>query len=96
VTLKGHDRHGGAITLRETVEQDRPRGLTVFHQHYTRRLGRERLERRFSLVFRTLSVSEMAVRLERAGFRVEAALGDYNGAPWDARADVWILLARRC
>jgi ubiquinone/menaquinone biosynthesis C-methylase UbiE len=96
VTLKGHDRRGGAITLRETVEQDRPRGLTFFHQHYTRRLGRERLERHFSLVFRTLSVTEMAARLERAGFRVEAALGDYNGAPWDARADVWILLARRC
>ena len=34
-------------------------------------------------------------RLERHGFRVEAVLGDYRGGPWDERADVWIMLARR-
>ena len=26
---------------------------------------------------------------------VEAVLGDYRGGPWDERADVWIMLARR-
>ena len=28
--------------------------------------------------------------LEQAGFRVQAALGDYRGRAWDERADVWI------
>ena len=50
---------------------------------------------RFSLTFRTLSVPQMAGRLEAAGFRVEAVLGDYQGGPWDDRADVWVILAQR-
>ena len=50
---------------------------------------------RFSLTFRTLSVPQMSARLEAAGFNVEAVLGDYRGGPWDSRADVWIILARR-
>jgi hypothetical protein len=37
----------------------------------------------------------MSTRLERAGFRVDAVLGDYHGRPWDARADVWIILAKK-
>jgi hypothetical protein len=37
----------------------------------------------------------MTRRVERAGFRVTAVLGDYRGRPWDARADVWILLAEK-
>jgi hypothetical protein len=37
----------------------------------------------------------MVTRLERAGFRVSALLGDYQGGPWDLRADVWIILARK-
>jgi ubiquinone/menaquinone biosynthesis C-methylase UbiE len=96
ITLRGRDRRGAAIALRESVTQHATRGLTVFDQTYTRQLGRNRVERRFSLTFRTLSVPQMTRRLERAGFRVEAVLGDYDGSPWDARADVWILLARRC
>ena len=50
---------------------------------------------RFSLTFRTLSIPQMRSRLETAGFRVDAVLGDYDGGPWDPRADVWIMLARR-
>jgi SAM-dependent methyltransferase len=96
VTLRGRDRSGASIALRESVTQDRRRGLTIFDQTFTRRIGRRRVERRFSLTFRTLSVPQLAGRLERTGFRVEAVLGDYDGAPWDPRADVWILLARRC
>jgi hypothetical protein len=37
----------------------------------------------------------MRQRLERAGFVVDAVLGDYQGKQWDARAEVWIILARR-
>jgi hypothetical protein len=37
----------------------------------------------------------MTSRLERAGFCVESVLGDYRGRPWDARADVWIILAKK-
>jgi hypothetical protein len=37
----------------------------------------------------------MATRLEAAGFKIDAVLGDYLGGPWDSRADVWVILARR-
>jgi hypothetical protein len=37
----------------------------------------------------------MARRLEKAGFRIDAVLGDYRGGPWDRRADVWLLLASK-
>jgi hypothetical protein len=37
----------------------------------------------------------MMKRLERAGFRIKAVLGDYNGEPWDPRADVWLILAQK-
>jgi hypothetical protein len=37
----------------------------------------------------------MSRQLERAGFTVDAVLGDYRGRPWDDRADVWIILAKR-
>ncbi len=96
VTLRGRDRTGAAITLRESVRQDRRRGLTTFDQEYSRRAGGRTETRQFSLTFRTLSVPEISARVENAGFTMESALGDYRGAPWDPRADVWILLARRC
>ena len=94
VQLRG--RSGGAdLTLVESVRQDRRRRLTTFEQRYVeRRNGRTR-HHCFELVFRTLSVPEMSRQLERAGFRVEAVLGDYQGRAWDDRADVWIILARR-
>ena len=94
VQLRG--RSGGAdLTLVESVRQDRRRRLTTFEQRYIeRRHGRTR-DHCFELVFRTLSVPEMSKQLERAGFRVEAVLGDYQGHAWDERADVWIIMARR-
>jgi hypothetical protein len=49
----------------------------------------------FTLTFRTLSVPQMATRLEKAGFAIQAILGDYQGGPWDERADVWVILARK-
>ena len=94
-SLTGRRRNGAVVSLVESVRQDRRRRLTIFDQVFTERRGRSRVVRRFSLTFRTLPVPEMAARIERAGFRMEAALGDYDGRPWDLRADVWILIARK-
>ena len=97
VSLAGWRRRpGGAhLTLVESVRQDRARRLTFFDQEYTERRGRDRRVHRFSLAFRTLSVPQMVRRLEKAGFAITAMLGDYRGGPWDERADVWVILARR-
>jgi len=96
VSLRGTGlRRGTHLTLVESVRQDRWRRLTIFDQEYVERSGRSRRVHAFSLVFRTLSVPQMSRRIERAGFRIEAVLGDYEGGPWDPRADVWLMLARR-
>ena len=42
-----------------------------------------------------MTVPQMASRLEKAGFRVTAVLGDYDGGPWDSRAETWLILAER-
>ena len=89
-------RKGSHVTLIETVRQDRARRLTIFDQQFVERRGRERRAHTFSLTFRTLSVPQMVRRLEQAGFEISALLGDYRGGPWDPRADVWMILARRC
>jgi ubiquinone/menaquinone biosynthesis C-methylase UbiE len=91
-------RRGGTsrITLVESVRQDRGKQLTLFEQEYIEQRGRERKTRRFTLVFRTLTVPQMTRRLENAGFRITAVLGDYSGEPWDPRADVWLILAEKC
>jgi SAM-dependent methyltransferase len=97
VSLKGWRaaKGGSHLTLIETVRQDPKRRLTIFDQEFTERRGRRRRTHRFSLTFRTLSVPQMTRRLEKAGFEVTALLGDYRGGPWDPRADVWVILARR-
>ena len=95
ISLSGrHGRHG-TLTLVETVRQDRAKRLTIFDQEYRERRGDRRRVHRFSLTFRTLTVPQLTRRLERAGFRVLAVLGDYQGGPWDPRADVWIILAAK-
>jgi ubiquinone/menaquinone biosynthesis C-methylase UbiE len=95
LSLKGwrHRRGGTHVTLIETVRQDAARRLTIFDQEFIERRGRLRRTHRFALTFRTLSIPQMARRLEKAGFGVTALLGDYRGAPWDPRAEVWIILA---
>lgn len=97
VSLAGwRGRPGGThLTLVETVSQDRPRRRTIFDQEFIERRGGRRRVHRFRLAFRTLSVPQMATRLERAGFAISALLGDYRGRPWDPRADVWIVVARK-
>ncbi|HEX6463005.1 MAG TPA: class I SAM-dependent methyltransferase [Vicinamibacterales bacterium] len=94
-TLSGRMGRGVRVTLTESVRQDRRNRLTIFDQHYTAARGRTRREHRFTLTFRTLSVRQMERRLERAGFSIDAVLGDYRGGPWDPRADVWVLLASK-
>jgi ubiquinone/menaquinone biosynthesis C-methylase UbiE len=95
VQLRGRAATGAHLTLIESVRQDRRRRLTTFEQQYRERRGRRIREHRFELVFRTLTLPQMAHRLERSGFRVEAIVGDYRGRPWNERADVWILLAKK-
>lgn len=96
VSMRGRRRPGGAqITLLESVRQDRAKGLTIFDQEFVERRGREERRRSFALTFRTLSVPQMRKRLENAGFCVEMLLGDYQGGPWDPRAEVWIIMARK-
>jgi SAM-dependent methyltransferase len=95
IQLRGRARVGARLTLVESVRQDPRRRLTTFDQRYIVRRGNDTKEHRFALTFRTLSVEAMSRRLERAGFAIESALGDYRGRPWDPRADVWIILARK-
>jgi SAM-dependent methyltransferase len=108
ISLRGKRAGGAHITLVESVRQDRKRKLTLFDQKFvesrpaprsartahgaSRRLKRSRT---FTLTFRTLTVRQMVRRLERAGFSVSALLGDYQGGPWDPRAEVWIILAAK-
>jgi ubiquinone/menaquinone biosynthesis C-methylase UbiE len=93
-SLRGRNARG-TLTLIESVRQDPRRGLTIFDQEYVERRGRTRQVHTFSLTFRTVSVPQMARRLEKAGFSIDAVLGDYQGGPWDERADTWVILARR-
>ncbi len=71
------------MTLVETVRQDRDAALTIFDQEFTERRADAARVHRFALTFRTLSVPQMARRLEKAGFEITALLGDYRGGPWD-------------
>lgn len=95
ISLTGRRSRASTLTLIESVRQDRRRGLTHFDQEYVEKRGRDRRVHRFALTFRTLSVRQMTRRLERAGFAIDAVLGDYQGGPWDPRADVWLILARK-
>ena len=101
VSLRGKRAGGSHISLIESVRQDRAKRLTIFEQEFVERpsthagRGIKTQRRTFTLTFRTLSVAQMVKRLEKAGFEVSALLGDYQGGPWDPRADVWIIVARR-
>ena len=95
VQLRGRAARGVHLTLIESVHQDRSRRLTTFEQRYIERRNGRSTEHRFALTFRTLTVKRMRDRLDRAGFAVDRVLGDYRGRPWDERADVWIILAKK-
>lgn len=95
VGLRGPLGGGRRVTLIESVRQLREHGMTVFDQEFLEWRGRQRTVHRFSLAFRTVTVQQVAERLERAGFRVDAVLGDYAGEEWSPDAQVWIIIARR-
>lgn len=96
VSMVGRRRRGGPpVTLIESVHQDARRRLTIFEHEYREGWGRTAQVQRFTVTFRTLPVPAMRRRLERAGFRVDAVLGDYDGRPWDDRADAWIIMASK-
>lgn len=96
VTLRSkRGPHGTPIELIESVKQDRRKHITRFEQEFVEGRGRGITRKKFSLAFRTLTVPQMVQRLEKAGLEVAALLGDYQGGPWDLRAEVWIILARR-
>ena len=95
VQLRGPAGRGVHLTLIESVRQDRARRRTTFEQRYVERRNGRSTEHRFELTFRTLSVGRMTDRLDRAGFTVDRVLGDYRGRPWDERAEVWIILAKK-
>jgi ubiquinone/menaquinone biosynthesis C-methylase UbiE len=96
VTLRStRGPHGKPIKLIETVKQDRKHHITRFEQQFVEGRGATATRRKFRLAFRTLTVPQMVQRLETAGMEVSALLGDYQGGPWDLRAEVWIILARR-
>jgi ubiquinone/menaquinone biosynthesis C-methylase UbiE len=96
VSLRGRrGPNGKPIALIESVTQDRRKHITRFEQEFVEGRGRHATRKKFSLAFRTLSVPQMVQRLEQAGLEVSALLGDYQGGPWDLRAEVWIILARR-
>jgi ubiquinone/menaquinone biosynthesis C-methylase UbiE len=92
---RGNAAGGVHLTLVESVRQDRARRLTTFEQRYIVRRGGRTEAHPFQLTFRTLSIRQMTSRLEKAGFAIETVLGDYQGHPWDTRADVWIILAKK-
>ena len=87
---------GLPITLRETVRQDREKGLTTFEQEYIEGRGAKKRVTPFTIRFRTLPLPAIVARLERVGFEIEAVLGDYRGGEWDKRAETWLVLARKC
>lgn len=96
VSLRGKRAGGSHVSLVESVRQDRAKRLTIFEQEFVEKTQATRTSRRtFTLTFRTLSVAQMVKRLEKTGFTVSALLGDYQGGPWDPRADVWIILAKK-
>jgi SAM-dependent methyltransferase len=96
VSLRGRRGPSGKpITLVESVRQDRRRKITRFEQEFIEGRGPAATRRTFSLAFRTVTVPQMVARLEKAGLEVSSLLGDYQGGPWDMRAEVWIILARK-
>jgi len=67
----------------------------VFDEEFVQTRRGRTMRRRFSLTFRTQPLPKMVARVERAGYSVEAVFGDYDRSPWHARADAWLILARK-
>lgn len=95
IPLRGRLSATTTLTLVESVRQDRRRGVTIFHEQYVVRRGRQVHRHSFELRFRTLPMAGMLDRLDQAGFRVDQLAGGYRGEPWTPDADTWVILARK-
>jgi len=95
VRMQGRAPDGRTVTLIESVRQDRRRGLTVFDEEFVERRGRQTRRHRFRLTFRTLPMGATLTRIRRAGFRIDDVFGDYQGGPWGADSDTWVVVARK-
>ena len=83
------------MRLTESVRQDRAKGLTIFDQEdEERRGGTTAVEALLADVPDDLGRGH-APRSSAPASTIDAVLGDYDGGPFDARADVWIILARK-
>src|SRR5205823_6476841 len=91
--LHGRAAGGGDVTLIESVRQDRRRGLTMFEERFVRTRGGRRVERVFSLPFRTMPMPPMLDRIKRAGFRVDAVHGDSRGGDPDMNPRLRTIIA---
>jgi SAM-dependent methyltransferase len=87
--------NGRPVTLIETVRQDRARRVTTFEHEFLEGTGRSQRSLRFTIRFRTLRVSAMLRRLERAGFVVEGTYGGYRGEAWTETSDTWLVVTRK-
>ena len=77
---------GNEFTTRSTKAELHVEICSACHPFYT---GKQKL------VDTGGRVERFQRRLEKAGFRIRAVLGDYQGGPWHPDADVWIILASR-
>ncbi len=95
VQLRGRRAGSPHLTLIEWVDQDRKRRLTRSNSAMWSAVAN--IESSISSNWRSEPAQsrKWCNICKRTGFRVEALLGDYRGHPWDERADVWIILARR-
>ena len=90
------DRNGKPIALVESVKQDRKNHITRFEQEFVEGRGKRRDPAEIH-AWRSgpCRCRKWCSGSKRPGFEVTALLGDYQGGPWDLRAEVWIILARR-
>lgn len=83
------------VTLRESVRQDRKRGVTIFDEEFTVSRGGVSRRYRFPLAFRSLPMERVLELLTGAGFSVESVAGSYRGKIWTPDSRVWVVLAMR-
>jgi SAM-dependent methyltransferase len=102
VRMRGSNRAGTAVTLVESVRQDKRRKLTIFEETFVERPVRrangrktKSVTRRFSLTFRTLPLADTRRRFVRAGFAIDAVFGGYRGQRWTPRSETWLIVARK-
>ena len=95
VQLRGRSA-GGHLTLIESVRQDPKRRLTTFEQRYVERrgAGEARASVRADVPDVDRAADDAAARASGI-CTIDRCSATIAAAPWDARADVWIILAKK-